>query len=102
MPEKVVQRKAVQKMEKRKAVQKMETANFDFILDIFKTLTNELPEQMMYREDEGSVELKTLDSAELGTFDSAELGTIDSSVILPADLQNNGWRLVGCQMVGAA
>ena len=71
---------------KGKAVQKMETANFEFILDIFKTLTIELPEQMLYREDGDSFELKTLDS----------IGSC-----LPLEL-HDGWKLVGSQMAEVA
>lgn len=61
----------------------MEKAKIDYILDIFKTLTSELPEQMLYRDNGDSIELKTLDS----------IGSC-----LPQALQNNGWKLIGCQM----
>ena len=65
----------------------MDKAKIDYILDIFKTLTNEVPDQMLYREDGDSFELKTLDS----------IGNC-----LPLELQNNGWNLIGSQMAGVA
>ena len=65
----------------------MDKANIDYILDIFKTLSTELPEQMLYREDGESIELRTLDS-------------IGSS--LTQELQNNGWSLIGSAMTEAA
>ena len=65
----------------------MNRTNIDYILDIFKTLTSELPEQMMYREIGDSIELRTLDNSE---------------GILPFDAKENGWRLIGCQMIEAA
>lgn len=61
----------------------MDNAKIDYILDIFKTLTNELPEQMLFRENGDSLELKTLDSIGNG--------------LLP-DLQNNGWSLINSQI----
>ena len=72
---------------KGKAVQKMETANFEFILDIFKTLTTELPEQMLYRDNGDIIELRTVDSTEIIRHKGSE---------------DNGWKLVGCQTVEAA
>ena len=65
----------------------MDKANIDYILDIFKTLSTELPEQMLYREDGESIELRTLDS-------------IGNS--LAQELQNNGWSLIGSAMTEAA
>lgn len=65
----------------------MDTAKIDYILDIFKTLTNELPEQMLYRDNGDSIELKTLDSLES---------------IQPLDMMNEGWSLIGSRMVNAA
>ncbi len=61
----------------------MENSKIDFILDIFRTLTSELPEQMLYRDNGDSFELKTFDS----------IGSC-----LSMDLQGNGWKLIGCQM----
>ena len=61
----------------------MDNAKIDYILDIFKTLTNELPEQMLFRENGDSLELKTLDGIGNG--------------LLP-DLQNNGWSLINSQL----
>lgn len=61
----------------------MDNAKIDYILDIFKTLTNELPEQMLFRENGDSLELKTLDGIGNG--------------LLP-DLQNNGWSLINSQI----
>ena len=65
----------------------MDTAKIDYILDIFKTLTNELPDQMLYRESGDSIELKTLDSSESS---------------MPLDMLNDGWSLIGSPMVNAA
>lgn len=65
----------------------MNTANIDYILDIFRTITGDLPEQMLYREDGDSIELKTLDS---------------TGSSFPTDLQDNGWMMIGCGMVEAA
>lgn len=65
----------------------MDKANIDYILDIFKTLSTDLPEQMLYREDGESIELRTLDS----------IGSI-----LAQELQNNGWSLIGSAMTEAA
>jgi hypothetical protein len=69
------------KQERR--VVEMDNAKIDYILDIFKTLTNELPEQMLFRENGDSLELKTLDGIGNG--------------LLP-DLQNNGWSLINSQL----
>ena len=65
----------------------MDKANIDYILDIFKTLSTELPEQMLYREDGENIELRTLDS---------------SGSSLAKELQNNGWSLIGSAMTEAA
>lgn len=65
----------------------MDTNKIDYIMSIFKTLSTELPEQMLYREDGDTMELKTIDS----------IGNC-----LPTELQNNGWNLVSSQMSGAA
>ena len=65
----------------------MDTANIDYIMNIFKTLSTELPEQMLYREDGDTMELKTLDS----------IGNC-----LPLDLQNGGWNLISSQMTQIA
>ena len=67
----------------RKAGSEMDNAKIDYILDIFKTLTNELPEQMLFRENGDSLELKTLD----------RIGNC-----LPMDLQNSGWSLINSQI----
>lgn len=65
----------------------MDKAKIDYIMDIFKTLTNELPEQMLFRDNGDSIELKTLDS-------------IGSS--LASDLKDSGWMLVGSRIPEAA
>lgn len=65
----------------------MDNANFDFILNIFTTLTGEIPEQMLYREDGNSIELRTLGSADN---------------CLSVELQKGGWDLIGGIMEGAA
>ena len=69
------------KQERR--VVEMDNAKIDYILDIFKTLTNELPAQMLFRENGDSLELKTLDGIGNG--------------LLP-DLQNSGWSLINSQL----
>ena len=69
------------KQERR--VVEMDNSKIDYILDIFKTLTNELPEQMLFRENGDSLELKTLDC----------IGNC-----LPMDLQNSGWSLINSQI----
>ena len=71
----------------RKAVQEMDTTKLDYIMNIFKTLSTELPDQMLYREDGDSIELKTLDCDE----------NCSSS-----DMQKNGWTLIGSQVAAAA
>ena len=65
----------------------MDTAKIDYIMNIFRTLSTEMPEQMLYREDGDNFELKTLDS----------IGNC-----LPLELQNNGWKLVGSQIAEVA
>ena len=69
----------------RKAVLRMDKAKVDYILDIFKTLSTELPEQMLYRENGDSFELRTPDG----------IGNC-----LPSDMQNNGWNLIGSRIAG--
>lgn len=70
----------------RKAVTEMDTSKVDYIMNIFKTLSSDLPEQMLYREDGDTMELKTLDS----------IGDC-----FPLELQNSGWNLISSQAVGA-
>ena len=65
----------------------MDTTKIDFIMNIFKTISTELPEQMLYREDGDAMELKTLDS----------IGSC-----LPLDLQNSGWNLISSQAAQVA
>ena len=65
----------------------MDKAKVDYILDIFKTLSTELPEQMLYRENGDSIELRTPDSV---------------GNCLSPELRNNGWNLIGSQMAEAA
>ena len=60
----------------------MNSANVDYILDIFRTLSSEVPEQMLYRENGDSIELRTPDST-------------------PA-MQAEGWNLIGTRMIEAA
>lgn len=40
----------------------MERANIEYLLSIFKELTTELPKEMIYRENDGCIELKSLES----------------------------------------
>ncbi len=65
----------------------MDTTKIDFIMDIFKTLSTELPDQMLFREDGDTMELKTLDS----------IGNC-----LPIELQNGGWNLVSSRAAAVA
>ena len=65
----------------------MDTTKIDFIMNIFKTISTELPEQMLYREDGDTMELKTIDS----------IGNC-----LPLDLQSSGWKLVSSQAAQVA
>ena len=61
----------------------MDKTNIDYIMDIFRTLSTEMPDQMLYRENENGMELKTADS-------------------ITADLQSSGWNLIGRTMTEAA
>ena len=71
----------------RKVVQEMDKVNIDYLMDIFRALSTELPEQMLYRENGDSIELKTPDSV---------------ANSMSAELQNGGWSLIGSQIVEAA
>lgn len=64
----------------------MDKANIDYILDIFKTLTTELPEQMLYRESGDTIELRTLDSTMAYALDS----------------NDKPWNLINCCMAEPA
>ena len=46
----------------RKAVTVMEKANRDYLMNIFRELTTELPQDLIYRENGDSIELKSLGS----------------------------------------
>lgn len=61
----------------------MDKSNMDLVLDIFKALSGELPEQFLYRESGDSIELRTLES-------------IGNS--MPSEMQGSGWNLIGCQV----
>ena len=61
----------------------MDTSKIDYIMNIFRTLSTELPDQMLFREDGDTMELKTLDS----------IGNC-----LPLEMQNSGWNLVSSQI----
>ena len=65
----------------------MDKAKLDYILDIFKTLTSELPEQMLYRDNGDIIELRTLDSL---------------VSCPPPESLGSGWKLIGCKMGEAA
>lgn len=65
----------------------MDKANIDYILSIFKTLSTEQPEQLLYRENGDSIELRTVES---------------NMNCLSPGLQNNGWKLVGSKSTEAA
>ena len=40
----------------------MDKVNIDYLMDIFRAISTELPEQMLYRDNGDSIELKTPDS----------------------------------------
>lgn len=61
----------------------MDKSNMDLVLDIFKALSGELPEQFLYRESGDSFELRTLES----------IGSC-----MPSEMQGSGWNLIGCQV----
>ena len=65
----------------------MDKNKIDYILDIFRTLSTEVPEQMLYRENGNSIELRTPDS---------------TAGSMSMDLQDDGWNLIGCRMIEAA
>lgn len=46
----------------RKAETVMEKANKEYLINIFKELTTELPQDLIYRENGDSIELKSLSS----------------------------------------
>ena len=69
----------------------MDKVNIDYLMDIFRALSTELPEQMLYRENGDSIELRTPDS--IGN-------SIESCG--SAEMQNGGWSLIGSQMIEAA
>jgi len=47
---------------KREAVIKMENMNYEFLLSIFKELTTELPEELIYRETDDFFELRSAET----------------------------------------
>ena len=65
----------------------MDKTKVDYILDIFRTLSSEVPDQMLYRENGDSIELRALD---------------DSGRTLSPVMQDNGWKLVGSRLVEVA
>ena len=73
----------------------MDKVNIDYLMDIFRAISTELPEQMLYRDNGDSIELKTPDS--IGN--SIGSGIVNCGI---AELQNGGWSLIGSQMIEAA
>lgn len=65
----------------------MNKINIDYALDIFRALTTELPDELLYRDNGDSIELRSPDSM------------MDS---LAADILGNGWNMIGSQMIEAA
>ena len=59
----------------------MDKNNIDYVLNIFMTLTSEIPEKVLYREFGDSFELETLEGI---------------GGCAPAELQSDGWDLIGC------
>ena len=51
------------KLSYRKAVTGMDNTNIEYLLNIFKELTTELPKELIYRETDDFFELKSLDAA---------------------------------------
>ena len=64
----------------------MNKINIDYALDIFRALTTELPDELLYRDSGDSIELRSPDS-------------MDS---LATDILGNGWNMIGSQMIEAA
>ena len=73
----------------------MDKVNIDYLMDIFRAISTELPEQMLYRDNGDSIELKTPDS--IGNSIGSGSGNCGT-----AELQNGGWSLIGSQMIEAA
>ncbi|MBQ9272849.1 MAG: hypothetical protein IJ227_03920 [Mogibacterium sp.] len=65
----------------------MDKGNIDYILDIFKTISGELPEQMLFRDNGDSMELRNPGSTE--------------SYPAP-DLQDSGWSMISIRAAEAA
>ena len=77
----------------------MDKVNIDYLMDIFRALSTELPEQMLYRDNGDSIELKTPDSIGNSIGNSIGSGIGNCGI---AELQNGGWSLIGSQMIEAA
>ena len=73
----------------------MDKVNIDYLMDIFRAISTELPEQMLYRDNGDSIELKTLES--IGNCIGNGIGNCGT-----AELQNGDWSLIGSQMIEAA
>ena len=65
----------------------MDKTNIESLISIFKELTTELPQEMIYRVSGDCIELKSMDSFR-------ETPGLD-----PAD---KSWRIISSQMYGAA
>lgn len=65
----------------------MDKTKIDFIMNVFRTLSTDVPDQLLFRDNGDCIELKTPDS----------IGTC-----LPLDLQDHGWSLVGYPIGKAA
>lgn len=46
----------------REAVTEMEKVNMEYLVSIFRELTTELPKELLYRETDNCIELKSLES----------------------------------------
>ena len=46
----------------------MDNTNIEYLLNIFKELTTELPKELIYRETDDFFELKSLDAAQRGGY----------------------------------
>ena len=54
----------------------MDKVNIDYLMDIFRAISTELPEQMLYRDNGDSIELKTPDSIGNSVDSNIESGNI--------------------------
>lgn len=56
----------------------MEKANIEYLLNIFKELTTEMPQEMIWREDGDSIELRSLGDSTVQDFGGDNWNLISS------------------------